>query len=132
MYKPSDRACIEYGFRITFGYSVEDELYVMRNLTIIDHLGDTTILSPDDNEYDAMVVILSQMMKSHLDGTALVELRNDLVNSGVRKELADRVQLHLESMWVENWERLRKRVRFYECDNAEPIYAPTAETDGSS
>lgn len=124
-----NRACLEWACRVVYGIDPEIEIYVRRDGVIVwDHLFK---IIPDANATDASIATLAQMMKLHLGGTSLAKLRNDLIRSGVGEEFANRVHDHLVDVSVEEWGRLRERIRWYGDDNGAPILATTEASGGS-
>lgn len=127
---PEDRACLEWAFRVVVGMSAEDEVYILRDLTVVTRHGHDT-LDPSGDAQGAVMVALAQVMKLHLAGVGFGELRRDLVAAGMGEEAANRVHDHLVDVSVEEWDRLRARVRWYADDNGSPILASTSLSGGS-
>ena len=74
---------------------------------------------------DALAVALAQTMKLHLSGTQFGELRRDLIAAGMGIKAANRVHDHLVDVSVEEWDRLRERIAWYDDDNGDPIMVST-------
>jgi hypothetical protein len=125
--KPNDRACLEWAYRVGLGFSAEDEVIVLRRGEIATRHGVET-LDPSGNPTDAVVATLAGMMKLHLDGITLGQLRDDLLRSGVGEQFANRVHDHLVDVSVAEWDRLRARVRWYADDNGAPIIVSTLQS----
>ena len=124
-----NRACLEWACRVVYGIDPEIEIYVRRDGVVVwDHLFKIT---PNVNTTDASIATLAQMMKLHFGGTRFAKLRNDLIRSGVGEEFANRVHDHLVDASVEEWGRLRERIRWYDDDNGAPILATTTASGGS-
>jgi len=124
-----NRACVEWACRVVYGIGPETEIYVRRDGVVVwDHLFK---IAPDSNATDASIAALSQMMKLHLGGTSFAKLRNDLIQSGVGEQFANRVHDHLVDVSVEEWGRLRDRIRWYGDDNGAPIFVTTKASGGS-
>ncbi len=124
-----NRACLEWACRVVYGIGPETEIYVRRDGVVAwDHLFK---IAPNSNATDASIAALAQMMKLHLVGTSFAKLRNDLIQSGVGEQFANRVHDHLDDISVEEWRRLRERIRWYGDDNGAPILA-TTEASGVS
>jgi len=121
---PEDRATLEWAYRVAIGYSAEDEVVVLRDLTVVTQY-DHTRLDPSSSPMDALIVALAQAMKFHLTGIQFGELRRDLIAAGMREEAANRVHDHLVDVSVEQWDRLRERIAWYADDNGSPITAST-------
>ena len=62
---PSDRACLEWAYRVGIGYSAEDEVIVLRDGEIVTRFGAET-LDPSGNPTAAVIATLAGMMKLHL------------------------------------------------------------------
>lgn len=129
--KPSERACLEWAYSVGLGFSAEDEVIVLRGGEIVTRHGVET-LDPSSGPTIAVVCTLALMMEHHLDGFSLVQLRDDLLRSGVGKEFADRVYDHLKDVSVVEWDRLRARVRWYADDNGAPITVSTPQSGVTS
>jgi hypothetical protein len=127
---PEDRATLEWAYRVGLGFSAEDEVFVLRDLSVITS-SERVTLDPSSNARDALLVALAQAMKLHLTGIQFGKLRRDLVAAGMREEAANRVHDHLVDISVEEWDRLRDRIRWYSDDNGDPITASTT-TKGES
>lgn len=125
--KPSDRACLEWAYRVGLGFSAEDEVIVLRGGEIVTRHGIET-LDPSGSPRHAVIATLAGMMKLHLDGIPLGQLRDDLLRSGVGEEFANRVHDHLVDVSVAEWDRLRARVRWYGDDNGSPIIVSTQQS----
>ncbi len=124
-----NRACVEWACRVVYGISPETEIYVRRDGVVVwDHLFK---IAPSSNATDASIAALAQMMKLHLGGTGFAKLRNDLIQSGVGEHFANRVHDHLVDVSVEEWGRLRDRIRWYGDDNGTPIFVTTKASGGS-
>lgn len=124
-----NRACLEWACRVVYGIGPETEIYVRRDGVIVwDHLFKIT---PNANSTDASIATLAQMMKLHLVGISFAKLRNDLIRSGVGEEFANRVHDHFVDISVEEWGRLRERIRWFGDDNGAPILATTEASGGS-
>ena len=123
---PDDRATLEWAFRVTVGYSAEDEVLVLRDLSIITGF-DRITQDPSNSSQDALIVALAQAMKLHVSGVQFSKLRCDLVAAGMREEVANRVHDHLVDISVEEWDRLRDRIRWYADDNGGPITVSSTE-----
>lgn len=116
-----DRACLDWAYRVVIGHGAENDVYVTREGAIVDD-GTPSTLDPSGCALDATVVTLAQMMKFHLRGVGFGKLRDDLLGSGVGEQFANRVHDHLVDVSVEEWDRLRERVRWYADDNRMPIF----------
>lgn len=124
-----NRACVEWACRVVYGIGPETEIYVRRDRVVVwDHLFK---IAPSSNATDASIAALAQMMKLHLGGTSFAKLRNDLIQSGVGEQFANRVHDHLVDVSVEEWGRLRDRIRWYGDDNGAPIFVTTKASGGS-
>ena len=121
---PEDRATLEWAYRVVLGFSAEDEVIVLRDLTVITQ-HDHEILNPSGNSQDALIVALAQTMKLRIRGLQFGELRRDLVAAGMREQVADRVHDHLKDISVEEWNRLKQRIAWYRDDKRSPITAST-------
>ena len=121
---PEDRATLEWAYRVTLGYSAEDEVIVLRDLSIITAF-DRAMLDPSSSSQDALIVALAQAMKLHLSGVNFGKLRRDLIAAGMGVEVANCVHDHLMDISVEEWNRLRDRIRWYRDDIRLPITAST-------
>ena len=122
---PEDRATLEWAYRITLGFSAEDEVVVLRDLSIVS-ASDRVTLNPSCNPQDALIAALAQAMKLHLRGIQFGQLRRDLIAAGMGEEAANRVHDHLVDISVEEWDRLNERIRWYRHDNGAPITVSTA------
>jgi hypothetical protein len=121
---PEDRATIEWAYRVVLGFSAEDEVIVLRDLTVVTQ-HDHGPLDPSGSSQDALIVALAQTMKLHIRGLQFGELRRDLVAAGMREQVADRVHDHLVDVSVEEWNRLKQRIAWYRDDKCSPITAST-------
>ncbi len=121
---PEDRATLEWAYRVGLGFSAEDDVIVLRDLSIITP-NERTTLDPSSSTQHALWVALAQAMKLHLTGIQFGKLRCDLVAAGMRVEAANSVHDHLVDISVEEWDRLRERVTWYRDDNGDPITAST-------
>lgn len=128
---PEDRATLEWAYRVGLGFSGEDEVVVLRDLSIVTTL-DRVTLDPSSSPQDALLVALAQAMKLHLSGVNFGKLRLDLVAAGLGKEAANRVHDHLVDVSVEEWDRLRERINWYADDNGDPITASTTASGTTS
>ncbi|WP_170411266.1 hypothetical protein [Ruegeria atlantica] len=128
---PEDRACIQFALFVTMGLGPEDDIIVARDGQHYFWESELVKLEPSGSPQDAVVVTLAQVMKLHLHGFGFAELRDDLVRSGVGEQFAKRVHDHLESVSVEEWERLRERIVWYGDDNVAPIIGSTKVTGES-
>ena len=117
---PEDRATLEWAYRVTLGYSAEDGVIVLRDLSIITAF-DRAMLDPSSSSQDALIVALAQVMKLHLTGINFGKLHGDLVAAGMGVEVANCVHDHLMDISVEEWDRLRDRIRWYRDDKCLPI-----------
>ncbi|AXX97249.1 hypothetical protein [Profundibacter amoris] len=127
---PEDRATLEWAYRVTLGYSAEDEVIVLRDLSIITAF-DRAMLDPSSSSQDALIVALAQALKLHLTGVNFGQLRSDLVAAGLREEVANCVHDHMVDVSVEEWDRLRDRIRWYRDDKCDPI-AFSTEASGTT
>ncbi len=98
---PEDRATLEWAYRVVLGFSAEDEVIVLRNLTVVTQ-HDHAQLNPSDSAQDALIVALAQTMKLRIRGLQFGELRRDLIAAGMREQVADRVHDHLVDVSVED------------------------------
>ncbi|MBT3143479.1 hypothetical protein KL867_20685 [Ruegeria litorea] len=128
--RPIDRATLEWAFRITVGYSAEDEVLVLRDLAIVT-AHDRIVLDPSNEPHDALVVALAQAMKLHVGGIQFGELRGDLIAAGLREKVANCVHDHLVDVSVEEWDRLNARIRWYSDDKCDPITVSTTVQGGT-
>jgi hypothetical protein len=71
-------------------------------------------------------------MKFHLTGIQFGKLRCDLVAAGMGVEAANSVHDHLVDVSVEEWDRLRDRIRWYSDDNGDPIAASSKASGDTS
>ena len=126
---PEDRATLEWAYRVTLGYSAEDEVMVLRDLSIVT-ASDRATLDPSGDHYDALIVALAQAIKFYVTGVQFGQLRCDLIAAGMREEVANRVHDHLVDVSVEEWDRLRDRIRWYADDNGDPITVSTEASGG--
>lgn len=124
---PEDRATLEWAYRVVLGFSAEDEVFVLRDLTVVTR-HDHTQLDPSGNSQDALIVALAQVMKLRLAGVQAGKLRCDLVTAGMREEVANRVHDHLVDISVGEWNRLSERINWYRDDTCLPITASTARS----
>ena len=99
-------------------------MIVLRDLSVVT-ANDRANLDPSSSSQDALLVALAQAMKLHLTGIQFGELRCDLIAAGMREEAANRVHDHLVDVSVEEWDRLRDRIRWYADDNGGPITVST-------
>ncbi len=107
--KAIDRACLQYATQVVLGV---DAFYVTPDRRLLEH--DTLReLDPSGSSIDAIVATLAAMMKLHLLGVSLGQLRADLIDAGVREQLANRVHDHLLEVSNSEWEGLRGRIRWY-------------------
>ena len=121
-----DRATLEWAYRVTFGYSAEDEVVVLRDLTVVTQ-HDHTKLDPSGSSQDALLVALAQAMKLHITGVEFGELRRDLVAAGMREKTANSVHDHLVDISVEEWSRVVSRIDWYREDIGDPIVTQPAK-----
>ena len=121
---PEDRAMLEWAYRVVVGFSAEDEVFVLRDMSIVT-AHDRTVLDPSGDPLDALVVALAQTIKFRLRGVQSCELRSDLIAAGMGEEVANRVHDHLTDISVIEWQRLNERCRWYADDNASPITVST-------
>ncbi|WP_432448910.1 hypothetical protein [Aliiroseovarius marinus] len=121
---PEDRATLEWAFRVVFGFSAENEVIVMRDLSIVT-AHDRTMLDPSGEPQDALIVALAQVMKLRLTGVQAGKLRRDLIAAGMRKKAANRVHDHLADVSVGEWNRLKERINWYRDDTCLPITGST-------
>lgn len=121
---PEDRATLEWAYRVTLGYSAEDEVIVLRDLSIITAF-DRAMLDPSSSSQDALIVALGQTIKLRLTGVQSGELRRDLIAAGMGKEVANCVHDHLMDISVEEWNRLKERIIWYRDDKCLPITGST-------
>lgn len=124
---PEDRATLEWAFRVVLGFSAEDEVFVLRDLSIVT-ANDRATLDPSDSAQDALIVALAQVMKLRLTGVQSGKLRCDLIAAGMREEAANRVHDHLVDISVGEWNRLKERIKWYRDDKCLPITASTARS----
>lgn len=122
---PEDRATLEWAYRVVLGFSAEDEVFVLRDLTVVTQ-HDHTQLDPSNCAQDALIAALAQTMKLRLAGVQAGKLRRDLVAAGMREEAANRVHDHLKDISVGEWNRLNERINWYAHDNGAPITGSTA------
>lgn len=123
---PEDRATIEWAYRVVLGFSAEDEVIVLRDLTVVTQ-HDHAPLNPSGSSQDALIVALAQTMKLRIRGLQFGELRLDLIAAGMREQVADRVHDHLVDISVEEWNRLKQRIAWYRDDKCSPITASTSQ-----
>ena len=128
MATPDYRACLQFALNVVFGFGPEDNLYVLRDGQRYATGHDVCTIDPSGDSTDAVIAALAAMMKLHLDGISFGQLRDDLLRSGVGEQFANRVHDHLVDVSVEEWSRLRERAAWYRDDNAEPIFASTAQS----
>ena len=121
---PEDRATLEWAYRVVLGFSAEDEVLVLRDLSIVTQ-NEHAQLDPSDSAQDALIVALAQVMKLRLAGVQAGKLRCDLVAAGMREEAANRVHDHLKDISVGEWNRLSERINWYRDDNGAPVTAST-------
>lgn len=124
---PEDRATLEWAYRVVLGFSAEDEVIVLRDLSIVT-AHDRTRLDPSGDPQDALIAALAQVMKLRLTGVQAGKLRCDLVAAGMREEAANRVHDHLQDVSVGEWTRLKERINWYRDDTCLPITASTARS----
>lgn len=124
---PEDRATLEWAYRVVLGFSAEDEVIVLRDLTVVTQ-HDHAQLNPSDSAQEALIVALAQVMKLRLTGVQAGKLRCDLVAAGMREEAANRVHDHLVDISVGEWNRLNERINWYRDDNGAPVTASTARS----
>lgn len=117
---------MEWAYRVVLGFSAEDEVIVLRDLTVVTQ-HDHAQLAPSDSAQDALIVALAQVMKLRLTGVQTGKLRCDLV-AGMREEAANRVHDHLVDISVGEWNRLKERINWYRDDTCLPITASTARS----
>lgn len=111
---PENRACLEWACRVVYGIDPETEIYARRDLSVV--WDDLFKIDPADNDSDASIAALAQMMKLHLGGASFGELRHDLLGSGVGEQFANRVHDHLVDVLDVEWAALRGRIRWYRDD----------------
>lgn len=127
---PEDRATLEWSYRVVLGFSAEDEVFVLRNLTVIT-AAERITLDPSSSSRDAFLIALAQAIKLHLTGIQFGKLHGDLIAAGMGKEVANRVHDHLVDVSVEEWDRLKERINWYRDDNGGPITASTMASGSS-
>lgn len=108
---PENRACLECACRVVFGIDPETEIYVRRDLPVV--WDDLFRIDPVDNESDASIAALAQMMRLHLGSASFSEFRHDLLGSGVGEQFANRVHDHLVDVLDDEWAALRGRICWY-------------------
>lgn len=124
---PEDRATLEWAFRVVLGFSAEDEVIVLRDLSIVT-ANDRATLDPSAGAQDALIVALAQVMKLRLAGVQSGKLRRDLVAAGMGEKAANRVHDHLKDISVGEWNRLKERINWYRDDKCLPITSSTARS----
>jgi len=124
---PEDRATIEWAYRVVLGFSAEDEVIVLRDLTVITQR-DHERLNPSGSSQDALIVALAQTMKLRIRGLQIGELRRDLIAAGMGEQAANRVHDHLVDVSFEEWDRLKERINWYRNDNGDPITVSIKES----
>ena len=122
---PEDRACLDFAYRSVIGMSVEDEVIVLRDGITIATPNGIERLDASSGALPLLIHQLAQAMQLHVQGVKLGEVRRDLLAGGVGVKAANSVHDHLVDLSLEEWERLRARVRWYAEDNARPIAAAT-------
>lgn len=131
---PEDRATLEWACRVVFGIDPENEVYVLRDLSIVwDNIFK---IDPADSVTDASIAALAQTMKLHLGGIGFGELRNDLLGSGVGKQFANRIHDHLLDVIASEWVALCHRIRGIATITATPSpsqarFKETSDMDGN-
>ena len=70
-------------------------------------------LNPSGDFIDALIVTLAETLAFALEGFNLVQLRDDLVASGVRENVADGIKDHISSLSSCDWAYLRARIDWY-------------------
>ena len=122
---PEDRACLDYAFRVVVCMSAEDEVIALRDgLSIVTRNGVEKV-DASSSTTNALIHVLAQAMQLHLGGVNLGDVRQDLLTRGMGVKAANRVYDHLVDLSVEEWDRLRARVRWYTDDSAQPIRRST-------
>ena len=123
---PIDRACLQYAYQVVLGV---DHAYVSPTgaCLLLNHAEE---LDPASNPISAAIAAFTAMIKLHLGGIGFGELRNDLIQSGVGEEFANRVHDHLADVSVSEWAGLRDRIRWYGDDTGEPPRASTGVSGG--
>lgn len=111
--KSIDRACLQYSVQVVIGI---DQFYVTPDGKLVEK-DRLTMVDPSGSVLDAVIATLSQMMKLHLLGSTLGQLRNDLISSGVGEQFANRVHDHLVDVSDAEWDGLRARVRWYDAEH---------------
>lgn len=84
-------------------------------------------LDPSGDRIDALVVALGQTLAFALAGVDLVQLRDDLVASGVREDVADGIKDHVSGLSGCDWAHLRARVAWYAQESHPRRWSSTAD-----
>ena len=124
---PIDRACLQYAVQVVWAL---DHSYVSPEGDYL-FISRMHRLDPSADVRDAVIAALAQMMKLHLGGSSLAELRNDLLRSNVGEQFANRVHDHLADVSCEEWAALRARVSWYAEDTGAHLNVST-EDEGVS
>ncbi|MBN2631327.1 MAG: hypothetical protein JXR75_12415 [Rhodobacteraceae bacterium] len=122
---PEDRACLDYAFRVVVGMNAEDEVIALRDGLSIATRNGVEKVDASSSTTNALIHVLAQAMQLHLGGVNLGNVRHDLLTRGMGVKAANRVYDHLVDLSVEEWDRLRARVRWYADDNCRPITSAT-------
>lgn len=120
-----ERACLEAARLMVCTqtspvYAMTDGRLVLSGRTVCT-------LNPSGDCIDALVVTLSGFLRHALDGFNLVQLRDDLVASGVREDVADGIHDHVAGLSDYDWALLRARVDWYDEASQARRYASTAD-----
>lgn len=119
-----DRACLEAARQMVCGpgaaYVSDTGRMLLSGHTACD-------LDPSGDRIDALIVALGQTLAFALRGFDLVELRDDLVASGVREDVADGIKDHVSGLSDCDWAHLRARVCWYDQESHPHRWSSTAD-----
>ncbi len=119
-----DRACLEAARQMVCGHQA---VFVTQTGRLILEGRTDCTLNPSGDHIDALIVALSQAIKLHLGGVDLVQLRDDLVASGVREDVADGIKDHVSGLSSCDWAHLRARVDWYAQESHPRRWSSTAD-----
>lgn len=120
-----DRACLEAARQMC---SRNREVYVLRDgRLLVDSQIRAFSLDPSGDPFDALIVALAQTLKLHLTGSDLVQLRDDLIASGVREDVANGIKDHVSGLTESDWAHLNARVDWYAHESHPRRWSSTAD-----
>ncbi|KQB15294.1 hypothetical protein H9N28_03380 [Rhodobacter capsulatus] len=128
---PEDQACLEAARRIVCGD--QDDILVFEDGSLLVHTAHFK-LRPSRDATDALIIATAKVMKLHLRGVDLGDLREKLLGRDVSEDLADFanfVHEHLVSFSVEDWDAIRARAGWYAEFNVETALPDTDKAGDS-